>query len=94
MELNKDLVENIAKTARLKLTEEEITSLEKDMKEVLEAFSKIQEVDTENVKMSIQPVEIKNSLREDKEDICLTQEHSLSQTKHKKDNYFMGPKSV
>lgn len=94
MEVNKELIENIAKVARLNLTEEEKMSLEQDMKEVLDAFDKIQEVDTEGVEMSVQPIKIKNSLRNDKEKECLTQEEALSQTNHKQDGYFKGPRSV
>ncbi|MBW3020340.1 Asp-tRNA(Asn)/Glu-tRNA(Gln) amidotransferase subunit GatC [Candidatus Woesearchaeota archaeon] len=94
MEVTKELIENIAKVARLNLSEEEKKNLELDMKEVLEAFEKIQEVDTENVEMSIQPVKIKNSLRNDHPHECLTQEEALSQTKNKQDGYFKGPRSV
>lgn len=94
MEVTKELIENIAKVARLNLSEEEKKNLELDLKEVLEAFEKIQEVDTENVEMSIQPVKIKNSLRNDEEKECLTQEEALSQTKNKQDGYFKGPRSV
>ena len=94
MKLEKNLVREIAKTARLELSEEEISNIEKDMDEVLNAFAKIQEVSTENVEMSIQPVPISDSLREDEPSTCLTQEEALSQTKHKKDGFFTGPRAV
>jgi len=94
MKLDKQLVKEIAKVARLKLTEEEIDKIEKNMDEVLNAFSKIQEVGTENVEMSVQPVKLGNALREDIPKKCLTQEEALSQTNNKKDGYFVGPKSL
>ena len=94
MEVNLKLVEDIAKVARLNLTEEEKTNIMEDMKEVLNAFEKIQEVDTEDTEMSIQPVNYSNHLREDIPKKCFTQEESLSQTNNKKDNYFVGPRSV
>ncbi|MBT3304573.1 Asp-tRNA(Asn)/Glu-tRNA(Gln) amidotransferase subunit GatC [Candidatus Woesearchaeota archaeon] len=94
MELDTELVKNIAKVARLNLTNLEIGKLKKDLSDVLEAFSKIEEVNTENVKMSIQPVKLGNALREDVPKKCLTQEQSLSQTKNKQGGYFVGPKSV
>jgi len=94
MDINLQLVENIAKVARLNLSEEEKNNLIEDMKEVLNAFAKIQEVPTEGIEMSIQPVGYENHLREDTPKECLTQEQALSQTNNKKDGYFMGPRSV
>ena len=94
MKLDKLLVKEIAKIARLNLTEQELDKIEKDMNDVLTAFSKIQNVKTENVKMSIQPVEMKNSLREDKIKKSLNYQEALSQTNNKKDGYFVGPKAI
>jgi len=37
---------------------------------------------------------MKNVLREDKEEKCLSQKEALSLTEHKKDGYFKGPKAV
>ena len=50
--------------------------------------------DTKEVEISLQPVELKNVLREDNEEKCFTQEEALSLTEHKKDGYFKGPKAV
>lgn len=94
MELDTELVKSIAKVARLNLTDLEIGKLKKDLSDVLEAFSKIQEVNTDNVEMSIQPVKLTNALREDVPKKCLSQEQALSQTKNKQGGYFVGPKSV
>ena len=63
-------------------------------KEALEYFSKLDEVNTDQVNPSFQPVEIKDVLREDEEEKCLSQEEALSLTEHKKDGYFKGPKVV
>lgn len=94
MEIDRKLLEHVAELARLKLTEEEIRKFLPQLKEALEFFSKLQEVGTENVKPSFQPVELKNAMRDDVEKKCLTQEEALSQTEHKKDGYFKGPKAV
>jgi len=94
MNVDCELVKNIAKTARLELTQEELESIKNDLSEVLIAFSKIQELDTKGVSMSIQPVEIRNSFRDDEVKESLSENEALSQTNHKKDGFFMGPKSV
>ncbi len=94
MKVDKDLIEKVAEVARLKLTEAEKKEFIPQLKEILIAFSKIDSMDTEGAKPSYQPVEIKNSLREDKKKKCLTQEEALSNTSHKKDGYFKGPRAV
>ena len=94
MKLDKALIEHVAEVAKLDLTEKEIKEFLPQLKEVLESFSKLDKVDTKDVKSSFQPVEIKNVTRDDKTSECLTQEQALSLTEHKKDGYFKGPKAV
>jgi len=94
MKVDKELIKNVAEVARLKLSSKEIEEFAVELKEVLENFSLIDKCDTSDVKPSFQPVELKNHLREDKVTKCLTQEEALSNTEHKKDGYFKGPKAV
>ena len=94
MRIDKALIEHIAELARLKLTEKEIEKFLPQLKEILETFSKLDEVNTENTKPSFQPVELKNMAREDKIKDCLTQEEALTNAKDKKDGYFKGPKAL
>lgn len=94
MELTKETVKKVAQVARLNLTEQEINKFTPQLKEILDAFSKIDEIDTEQTKMSIQPIELKNVLREDKPKECLSVQEALKNTELKKDNYFKGPRAV
>ncbi|MBI2652079.1 Asp-tRNA(Asn)/Glu-tRNA(Gln) amidotransferase subunit GatC [Candidatus Woesearchaeota archaeon] len=94
MEVDRKLLEHVAELARLKLSEAEINKFLPQLKEALEFFSKLNEVNTNNVKPSFQPVEIRNAMREDKEEECISQEDALSLTEHKKDGYFKGPRAV
>jgi len=94
MKLDKELIEHIASLARLKLTESEIKKFLPQLKEILNAFSKLDEVNTNNTKASFHPVELKNMMREDKTKPCLSQEKALSNSKEKKDGYFKGPMAV
>ena len=93
-EINKELIGHVAEVARLKLTEQEKEKFVKELKEVIETFSKLNEVDTEGIEESLQPVGLKNVLREDSVKEPLTQEQALSLTEHKKDGYFKGPKAI
>ena len=87
-------MEHVAEVARLKLTEEEIKKFLPQLSEALEFFMQLEEVDTTGIKPSFQPVELKNAMREDIEKECLTQDGALSQTEHKKDGYFKGPRAI
>ena len=94
MDVDEKLIEHVASLARLKLTKDEVHEFTPQLKEVLDSFSKLDEVDTKDVVISPQPVEIKNVLREDKVEASLAQEDALANSEHKKDGYFKGPRAV
>jgi len=94
VKINKELIEHVAEVARLKLTDKEIEKFSKELREIIESFSKLDEVDTKSIEPSLQPVELKNMLRDDKEEKSFTQEEALSLTDHKKGGYFKGPKAI
>ena len=94
MNIDRKLLEKVAQVARLKLTEEEIKKFLPQLKEAIAFFSKLEEIETEGIKPSFQPVGLKNSLREDEPKQCLSQDEALSLTEHKKDGYFRGPRAI
>ncbi|MFC1753594.1 Asp-tRNA(Asn)/Glu-tRNA(Gln) amidotransferase subunit GatC [Thermoproteota archaeon] len=94
MDINKELIQRVASNAKLELSDKEIDEFIPQLKEILEFFSKVDEVDTKGIEPSMQPVELKNVLREDVIKPSLTQDEALANTEHKKDGYFKGPRSV
>jgi aspartyl-tRNA(Asn)/glutamyl-tRNA(Gln) amidotransferase subunit C len=94
MQIDKETVKHVAELARLKLNDKEIAQFQEELKDVLEAFSKIDEVDVKEVKPSFQPIELRNAMRDDKSTKCLTQEEALQNSPHKEDGYIKGPKAV
>lgn len=92
MKINKELLENIAKNARLKLTEPEKREFENQLNDVLDSFGQLDKLDTKNVEPNFHPINIEPSFKEDKTRECLTQEQALSNTKNKKEGFFKGPK--
>jgi aspartyl-tRNA(Asn)/glutamyl-tRNA(Gln) amidotransferase subunit C len=94
MEITRLLLERVAGLARLNLTDKEKDYFIPQLKEILEAFSKIDEVDTSSTEMSIQPIVLKDAFREDVPEACLKPEEALTNTQHKKDTYFMGPRAI
>jgi len=94
VKINKELIEHVAEVARLKLTDKEIEKFSTELREIIEAFSKLEKVNTKGIEPSLQPIDLKNVLREDNVEKSFTQEEALSLTEHKKDNYFKGPKAI
>jgi len=92
--IDESVLEKVAKNARLRLSKKEIDKFLPELEEILNTFSKIDEIEVEKEKPSFQPVEIENVFREDKEEPCLKQKDALSNTKHKKEGFFLGPKVV
>ncbi|MFH0978116.1 MAG: Asp-tRNA(Asn)/Glu-tRNA(Gln) amidotransferase subunit GatC [Candidatus Woesearchaeota archaeon] len=94
MKLDKETVRHVAEVARLKLSEKEIEEFVPQLKELLDAFSKLDEVKVEGVRSSFQPIELKDAMREDKEGKCLSQKEALSNSPNTKEGYFKGPRAV
>ena len=90
--IDEGLILKVAKNSRLKLSEAEVKKFLPQMREILESFSKLDLLDVSKAKPSFQPIPVKNVLRKDIPKESLSQEQALSLAKHKKDDYFKGPK--
>lgn len=93
MQITPEIVKHVAAAARLELTEAEIKKFAKDLNNILLAFKDIDKVKA-RAEPSFQPLEIKDVLRNDKTEKCLTQEQALANTKHKESGFFKGPRAV
>lgn len=91
-EINEETVKKVARIARLDISEEEVKKFVPQLKEILYAFSKLNEVETSDVKPSYHPIEIKNVVREDVPKKWKW--NPLSNAKNKEDGYFKGPRAV
>jgi len=94
MEVTKELILKVAASARLKLTDEEVKKFIPELKDILETFSKLNEVDTKKTRASFHPIPVKNILREDVVEPSFGQEKALRNSEHEKDGYFKGPRAV
>ena len=63
--VSRDLVLELAKAARLVLSEEETERYTQQLNVILDAFRELDEVSTEGVEPSYHPIEIMDKLRED-----------------------------
>lgn len=94
MMLTKGMLEKVAKNARLNLTEKEMEEFLPQLKDVLTAFSELSKANTKDAEPSVQPVILKNVMREDKPGKSLSEEEIFANTRLKKDGYFKGPRIV
>jgi len=88
--IDRELVEHIAKVARLELTEAEIEKFTGQLKVILEAFKELDEVDTEGIEPSFHPQELSNVLRED--EVTPWGWYPLGNTEHREGKHFKGPR--
>ncbi len=65
MKLSREEVLHIARLARIALTEEEITRFSDQLSNLLEHFQVLQEVNTDNVPPTANPVDLRSVMRED-----------------------------
>jgi len=87
-------VEYIAKLARLKFEESEKEKLCKEMNQILEYMSKLNELDTENVEPLSHPIELSNVFREDEVIKSISTEEALKNAPDKDDKFFKVPKII
>jgi aspartyl-tRNA(Asn)/glutamyl-tRNA(Gln) amidotransferase subunit C len=94
MRIDKDLLKNIATSSRLNLTDAELKEFLPQLQEIFKLFSKLDEVNTDKVSPSFQPIDVNDILRDDQIGKCLTIDEVFKGVKNRQDNYFKGPKSV
>jgi len=87
-------IEKVASIAKISLTDAEKKKFEKDMIGILEAFGTLDKADVKGIEPAFQPIPVKNVLREDEIEPCLSQEDALSNTKHKENGFFKGPRVI
>jgi aspartyl-tRNA(Asn)/glutamyl-tRNA(Gln) amidotransferase subunit C len=92
--IDKSQVRKVSEIARLELSEQEVKKFTKEFNAILDAFKKLDKIKTKNVEPSFQPIEIKDRVREDRLEECLSQEEALANTKNKEDGFFKGPRIV
>lgn len=63
--VTRELVESLAKAARLTLSSEEVSKYTQQLSVILEAFKELDQVDTEGIEPSYHPIELEDALRKD-----------------------------
>jgi aspartyl-tRNA(Asn)/glutamyl-tRNA(Gln) amidotransferase subunit C len=91
MSLSKAEVEHIAKLARLDLTEREVEKFQRQLSDVLDYFSRLQELDTGDIPPTSSVLPARGVLREDEPAASLEREEVLSNAPQKQNGQFRVP---
>lgn len=90
--MDEKTVNHVSRIARINLTNEEIKEFIPQFNEILNMFSELNKINTDNVKPSFHPLPTKNVLRDDIPEPCFTNEEALKNTDHKEKGFFKAPR--
>lgn len=94
MQVDKKLISKLEKLARLKLSEAESTKIQRDLTNILQMVSKLEELDLDNVEPLIYITEEVNVLREDEIKNQVDREAALSNAPDRNEEHFKVPKVI
>jgi len=86
-----DEVRQVAKLSRLKLSEDELQQLSKQMGSILEYVAILDELNTDDVEPMAQAVEVRNAFRADELAESLPREDALANAPASDGRYFLVP---
>ena len=89
--ISRDEVLHVARLARLELSDDEVTKFQGQLSQILEAVSKVRELDLADVPPTSHPLEIENAWAEDEPRPCLAVEEALANAPDRDGNYFRTP---
>ena len=87
-------VRHIAELAHIELTREEEVIFTEQFNRILDYFSKIDEVNTDDVQPTYHVLDLVNVYREDKVQKSLSEEEPLKNAPKKEDRFFKSPRIV
>jgi aspartyl-tRNA(Asn)/glutamyl-tRNA(Gln) amidotransferase subunit C len=91
MAISKDEVLHVARLARLELTDDEVAKFQEQLSDILEAVSKVSELDLSDVPPTAHPLEIANAWAEDVPHACLTHDEVFANAPDRDGDYFRVP---
>jgi aspartyl-tRNA(Asn)/glutamyl-tRNA(Gln) amidotransferase subunit C len=94
MEVNDEMVDHIARLARLSFKAEEKEEIKQDLQKMIAFIEKLNELDTTGIEPLIHMSENVNVLREDVVEGSVTQQEALSNAPFHDDHFFKVPKVI
>jgi len=88
------MIDKLAKTKKLKLTDEEKEFIEDKKKLLDESFTVLAQINTDDIEPLVSVLETENILREDVSRKMISREELLKNAPEQYDGYFQVPKTV
>ena len=89
--ITRDEVLHVARLARLELTDDDVAKFQEQLSDILEAVSKVSELDLSDVPPTAHPLQIANAWAEDEPHACLTREETFANAPDELDGHFRTP---
>jgi aspartyl-tRNA(Asn)/glutamyl-tRNA(Gln) amidotransferase subunit C len=89
--ISRDEVLHVARLARLELSSDEVTRFQEQLSAILEAVSKVSELDLSDVPPTAHPLEIANAWAEDEPRPSLTLDEVFANAPDRDDDHFRVP---
>jgi aspartyl-tRNA(Asn)/glutamyl-tRNA(Gln) amidotransferase subunit C len=91
MAIDREQLLHVAHLARLELREDEVERLEGQLNDILEAVSKVSELDLADVPPTSHPLEVVNVWQDDEPRPCLPVEDALANAPEREGDFFKVP---
>jgi aspartyl-tRNA(Asn)/glutamyl-tRNA(Gln) amidotransferase subunit C len=91
MAIEREQLRHVAHLARLELSDEELERLGAQLNDIIEAVSKVSELDLSDVPATSHPLDVVNVWANDEPRPCLTVEEALANAPDRDGNYFRVP---
>jgi aspartyl-tRNA(Asn)/glutamyl-tRNA(Gln) amidotransferase subunit C len=89
--ITKEEVLHVARLARLELSDDEVGKFQEQLSDILEAVSKVSELDLSDVPPTAHPLEIANAWAEDEPRDCLPLDDVFANAPDRDGDYFRTP---
>ena len=89
--ITKEEVLHVAKLARLELSDDDVAKFQEQLSDILEAVSKVSELDLSDVPPTAHPLEIANAWAEDVPRDCLPLDDVFANAPDRDGDYFRTP---
>ena len=91
MAITREEVLHVARLARLELSEDEVARFQQQLSAILEAVSKVSELDLSDVPPTSHPLEIANAWAEDVPHVSLSLDETFANAPDREDDLFRTP---
>ena len=91
MAITRDEVLHVARLARLELSDDEVTRFQEQLSAILEAVSKVSELDLSDVPPTSHPLELANAWDDDVPHASLTPDEAFANAPDRQDDLFRTP---